>query len=142
MLPCLMFMPPSMLYQRDRYDLYAFMRHVCHPSSRPQQLAVCIPEIQKLLEPLSSLWDMCSEFTHHLPDWMDGPIIAINAEQVATDCDKWYALHLTSSIAISHHSYISLWLLLLTSLSSSSLLLQPHPIAAMCGLPPLRHKLC
>ena len=46
-------------------------------------------EIEKLLEPLSSLWDMCSEFTHHLPDWMDGPIVAINAEQVATDCDKW-----------------------------------------------------
>ncbi len=46
-------------------------------------------EIQKMLEPLSSLWDMCSEFTHHLPDWMDGPIVAINAEQVATDCEKW-----------------------------------------------------
>jgi hypothetical protein len=42
-----------------------------------------------MLEPLSSLWDMCSEFTHHLPDWMDGPIVAINAEQVATDCEKW-----------------------------------------------------
>ena len=60
--------------------------------------AKCVPliywcclhsEIQKLLEPLSSLWDMCSEFTHHLPDWMDGPIVAINAEQVATDCEKW-----------------------------------------------------
>ena len=46
-------------------------------------------EIQKLLEPLSSLWNMCSEFTHHLPDWMDGPIVAINAEQVAADCEKW-----------------------------------------------------
>ncbi|KAL0050690.1 hypothetical protein WJX82_005287 [Trebouxia sp. C0006] len=49
-----------------------------------------LAEIQKMLEPLSSLWDMCSEFTHHLPDWMDGPIVAINAEQVATDCEKWY----------------------------------------------------
>ncbi|DBB04834.1 TPA: hypothetical protein ACH3X3_010123 [Trebouxia sp. C0006] len=48
-----------------------------------------LAEIQKMLEPLSSLWDMCSEFTHHLPDWMDGPIVAINAEQVATDCEKW-----------------------------------------------------
>ena len=33
---------------------------------------------------------MTSEFTHHLPDWMDGPIIAINAEQVASDCETWY----------------------------------------------------
>ncbi|DBA79602.1 TPA: hypothetical protein ACH3X1_008288 [Trebouxia sp. C0004] len=49
-----------------------------------------LAEIQKMLDPLSSLWDMCSEFTHHLPDWMDGPIVAINAEQVATDCEKWY----------------------------------------------------
>ena len=55
-------------------------------------------EIQKLLEPLSSLWDMCSEFTHHLPDWMDGPIIAINAEQVASDCDKWYVLHVIGQL--------------------------------------------
>lgn len=56
-----------------------------------QQLHMCLvyAEIQKMLDPLSSLWDMCSEFTHHLPDWMDGPIVAINAEQVATDCDKW-----------------------------------------------------
>ena len=48
-----------------------------------------LTEVQKMLEPLSSLWSMCSEFTHHLPDWMDGPIVAINAEQVAADCEKW-----------------------------------------------------
>lgn len=50
----------------------------------------CFAEVQKLLEPLSGLWSMTSEFTHHLPDWMDGPIIAINAEQVASDCETWY----------------------------------------------------
>ena len=49
-----------------------------------------LAEVQKLLEPLSSLWSMTSEFTHHLPDWMDGPIVAINAEQVASDCETWY----------------------------------------------------
>jgi dynein heavy chain len=46
-------------------------------------------EVSHMLEPYASLWRCCAEFTRALPEWMDGPFPEINAENMATDVDRW-----------------------------------------------------
>lgn len=57
--------------------------------SLPQTTYPQIEQISKPFEPYANLWKMCSEVMHFLPEWMDGPFTEINAEAVASDCDKW-----------------------------------------------------
>lgn len=47
-----------------------------------------LDDITKSFEPYAALWRTCAEFTRVLPDWMDGPFTEIDAETVASDCDR------------------------------------------------------
>jgi dynein heavy chain len=49
-----------------------------------------IEVITKRFEPYNTLWKFCGEFARALPEWMDGPFSAIDAETLASDCDKWW----------------------------------------------------
>jgi len=46
--------------------------------------------IQKTFEPFASMWRFSAEFMRALPEWMDGPFPEIDAELVASECDKWW----------------------------------------------------
>ncbi|MEW5317509.1 MAG: hypothetical protein WDW38_008798 [Sanguina aurantia] len=46
--------------------------------------------IDKMLEPYASLWRTASELGRSLPEWMDGPFPEIDAEQMASEVDRWW----------------------------------------------------
>lgn len=49
-----------------------------------------IETIGKRFEPYNTMWRFCGEFSRSLPQWMDGPFNAIDAEELASECDKWW----------------------------------------------------
>ncbi|KAG1667278.1 hypothetical protein FOA52_012567 [Chlamydomonas sp. UWO 241] len=49
-----------------------------------------IQALQKAYEQAAMMWRTCSELMRCLPEWMDGPFPEIDAEVVASDCDKWW----------------------------------------------------
>lgn len=49
-----------------------------------------IDKVGKQFEPYNTMWRFCGEFARSLPQWMEGPFNAINADELASDCDKWW----------------------------------------------------
>ena len=46
--------------------------------------------IYKNFEPNSKLWELCAAFSREVPEWRDGPLEEVDAEQVQARVEEWY----------------------------------------------------
>ncbi|KAH7297912.1 hypothetical protein KP509_25G018200 [Ceratopteris richardii] len=55
------------------------------PTEYPQ-----VEALGKEFEQYGLVWHICCDFMHFLPQWMDGPFSAINAEELVSNVEKWF----------------------------------------------------